>query len=257
MFAAAVSVCGVFTKLQDDWEDESGARKYLGGLGRTMLRTSALKAIDYLDGIGFPTRSIQLELEGQSSREAASVGGDWQACAESTSNAYGSVFEYAALLGMAWDGNRHHVQSVRESGMALGRIVYLLDAFEDRAEDSRKGRFNPLFDVEAEKVRRWFSEEFERLSLFFNRVDTGSYSGLARAILIEGLQGKGNMILGMSGAGEKRKKTRSCRRDSWWNRCDCCGDCGCCCDGLECCGKGAGKKGGGSLDCDFCPCDCS
>lgn len=255
-FAAAVTVCGVYTKLQDDWEDESGIRKYLGGLGHSMLRSSAYKAIEYLDGLGFPTRSVRLGLEGQSSREAKSDDGDWRACAESTAAAYGAVFEQAALLGGPGEVNRLHSNSVRESGMSLGRIVYLLDAFEDRAGDSRSGRFNPLLNIGTGTIWNWFADEFEKLSLHFDRFDPGSFSGLARSILIEGLESKGTTILGMSGVGEKRKKSGSRRRDSWWDRCDCCGDCSCCCDGLECCGKGAGRKGG-SLDCDCCPCDCS
>ncbi|WP_268966958.1 DUF5685 family protein [[Actinomadura] parvosata] len=57
-----------------------------------------------------------------------------------TEDAVAAAFAYTAVLA----GRPGNAGALGEAGRFFGRLAYLLDACEDRAEDERRGAFNPL-----------------------------------------------------------------------------------------------------------------
>lgn len=248
-YAAAVSICGVATKLRDDADDESGLRRYASAVGVGVLRRKVSKAKQLLSSIAFPTEKIEKELLNQQQYEAE-FNGDWTIVAQPTASAFGAIFSHANRLMMpsASDKNRY----LENSGRDLGRIIYLLDAYEDRAEDESKKRFNPLLDKSDQQAQLWFEREYELLKDDFSKVETRQYQSLLNSILIDGVLSKGELVLGMSNRSSVSGRPKSQfkkKKDSCWDQCcdfTCChlSDISCfsnCCD---------------DCDCDCCSCDC-
>ena len=85
-----------------------------------------------------------------------------------------SIF-FGKLLGEVFvkDESSHFAEDLRALGCALGRFIYLIDGWDDRKSDKRKGNFNPypdsMTDKEAEAMllnaAACASEAFERLPL--------------------------------------------------------------------------------------------
>ena len=91
---------------------------------------------------------------------------------------------FGQLLGEVFvkDENSYFAEDLRALGCALGRFIYLIDAWDDRKKDARNGNFNPFSDSVTEKdaeamllsAAASVSEAFERLPLdeFVEKIDT-------------------------------------------------------------------------------------
>ncbi|MES2570502.1 MAG: DUF5685 family protein [Verrucomicrobiota bacterium] len=251
-YAAAVTICGLTTKLEDDANDERGARRWLAMAGSELLREAGAKALGHLHALGFQAGGVMALLQAQSQREHSR--GDLASAAQPTCAAYGEIVAHLGQLAGAPSA------ALREIGWQLGFLVYTQDAWEDWASDRKSRRFNPLHDLVEEKARRErvvtvMQQAFERLRVAFDSLTLCRNRDLLRDVLVEGV---GNRVLAVSQsrADEKTRKRKTPRpRDHTSSRCrDCC-DCWGCCDCLRC----RPRAGGAMCDCNPCDgdgCDC-
>ncbi len=85
--------------------------------------------------------------------------------------------------------------SLRAMGEALGRFVYLMDAYEDYDSDIRRGRFNPLRDMHGqadyeERMEEILTMEMAQCVKAFDYLPIEQDAGLIRNILYSGVWGK-------------------------------------------------------------------
>ena len=139
-YAAAVTVCGLAAKLQDDAQDETGPRRWISKLGARAVRRFANRAVEVLKRSGFRVRLVMEALAGQHRCESLNSPGSMQAV-EPTRFAYGEIF---AHLPQVTGTDPAQAGALRSLGENLGELIYVADAWDDHDEDCRKGRFNPL-----------------------------------------------------------------------------------------------------------------
>ncbi len=157
-YAAAVTVCGLAAKLDDDRADETGLRRTAARiLGRT-INPLTDRAISFLNSVAFPTAEVVAMMEEQSAIESRSP--DLLTAASPTAGAYGTIFSEAARLA----GAPEKQGKLRSIGQSLGRLIYWRDAWDDREEDEQRGRFNPLVKGDPEEFRHHVGQSFAQLS---------------------------------------------------------------------------------------------
>lgn len=132
-FAAATNIALAGLKLEDHAVDGDRAGS---GIARRALRSDVEKAFESLSEWNFPLVEIRDLLASQSSRELSFVSLD--EVIFPTADTTAAFFrEGAKFVG------RDDVSArMYEVGFAFGRLVYLIDAFEDFEKDSRRGKFN-------------------------------------------------------------------------------------------------------------------
>ena len=268
--AAAATMCGLAVKLDDDARDEGLVRRGMASAARRLIAPAAGRAISLLNGASFPTSAVTAALDRQSQIEREAP----QRADEPTAFAFGAITSHLALLlGVPAAG------CVLETvGRSLGSLVYWRDAWEDREEDARRGRFNPFDRIEQPVIRErigmaWqaFSDSLQALpfrrhrewiALVHQATETARHPFLHLAA--ESAADPPPEIKPPSGAGRKKPSGRPKYRRSFDHCCDnCfCGDCGpasCrsprggCCDAACDCGPGDS----GCCDCNPCDgCDC-
>lgn len=146
-FAAAVTMCGVQVKLQDERADRRGA------LGAKALlnanRASLAKATEQLNRLHFAGDRIFQTLQTQARIEADVVHGTQKphAAAEPTAAASGAIVGHAAVLS-----HTPTHEPLESLGRSLGRLVYWLDAVKDYGDDLRHNQFNPLWHMTREQT---------------------------------------------------------------------------------------------------------
>ena len=84
----------------------------------------------------------------------------------------GDIFEHD-LKGMAYH---------------LGRFIYIMDAWDDREEDLKKGRYNPLRGDE--DIERLLFDEMAKCSYYFEKLPCLQYGDILRNILYAGVWNK-------------------------------------------------------------------
>ncbi len=247
--AAAASVCGLAAKLADDARDEGFFRRHAARIAGVVTGSAADRAVAILNSGSFPTAEVVDCLANQESLEVAEP----LRADEPTAAAYGMIVSHlAVLLDVPAQRDRLH-----RAGVALGSLVYWRDAWQDRREDARRGRFNPFACLDEGEIRPRVSS---------------AWSGFGGAIREMGFQRHAELIDGVreatgksrspflnlmsadstsvDGSGRKGRERR--QESSWWDRCDCCH----CCD----CGSAARPRKGGCCDCgpgDSGCCDCN
>ncbi|MFP5220602.1 MAG: DUF5685 family protein [Actinomycetes bacterium] len=105
-----------------------GAARRVAAMGAAVAAEVGLDPSPVLDA---PARAGDVE-----SRASASLD-DLLAPA---GDAVGALFAHTAVVA----GRSENVPALADAGRAFGRLVHLLDAVEDRADDAAAGRFNPL-----------------------------------------------------------------------------------------------------------------
>lgn len=267
-YAAAVTVCGLSAKLDDDATDESGWRRWTARLGAHTLDAPIGEALGLLHGLHFPVPRVRAWMAGQSAIESPTA--NLQECALPTTAAYGEIVGHVAHVS----GVAAAKTALHQLGENLGFLIYAQDAWEDWARDKQRGQFNPLHafpDLAGRRAALLPSLEtalthlrraFELLPLRRNR-------DLLRAVLIEGAETRVNQVA-QEGSKHRQSPLEATerKRSSCCDKCDCCqGGNGCnpceCCDCVRCCKP---AKAGGSLcdcnpcdgdGCECCGCDCS
>ncbi len=232
-FAAAVTVCGLATKLEDDRDDETGLRRTAARLLGRSISPMTDKAVSFLNSIRFPTSEISDLMTGQSALEARRP--DLVTAASPTAEAYGTIFGEAARIGGAGK-EQSRFQSI---GRSLGRLIYWRDAWDDRAADKERGRFNPLEKADPEELPQRFGEAM--IVLDGGASLPGRFQGTIGEILASTSSRHRELIPDamMRRTKEKRSKKKiEHEKDNWCSSCchnfDCCIT-ESCCVGISCC----------------------
>lgn len=253
--AAAVSVCGLATKLSDDSLDERGFRRFLSKSGSRLVSPATDRAIARLNSSAFPTASVIDRLDAQSQTES-----DLPLNADGpTATSFGLITGHLGqLLGLP-----KLEPALTRLGTAHGQLVYWRDAWDDRSSDLKKKRFNPFFVVEPSLIHARIAHAWTDFSSALADLRVHRHTELLEEIS----RNTGNRHADFLGIERKKKKEKTPKRPKDRDRpcCDSCSACDCChCNGCGNCG-GKGSKGGcdGCFDCgpgdsgciDCCPCD--
>lgn len=127
-YAADMTIALAYHKALDDWQDD----RKLSGKSQARLLHARYRRIEAL----YPR---QLEKISQSMEELARLEKSGCQAIDPPANAFGGmlgeIFVYKKDL---WS------DTLRQTGSALGRFIYLMDAYDDLEADRKKGRYNPL-----------------------------------------------------------------------------------------------------------------
>jgi len=256
-YAAAVTMCGLQAKLEDEITDRGRrpSRYALQGLQDILTRPIS-KAQHELRQAGFPVEEVKEALHEQPrlEQEARDSG-----IPQMEALSRPSAFTFGKIV-------RHTGQQAQDSleaiGQGLGSLIYSLDAFMDRKRDARSGQFNPflLQPSLAQALPESIDDQLNQITVKFASLPLTNHREVLEAILGRNLQRTCMSVMNETPpgvhppSGKKKKKKR--QSDSACCECvDCfyCCDCNSgdvCCDGdLNCC-----DCDGGCCDCG---CDCS
>lgn len=264
-YTAAVTICGLSAKLDDDAQDERGWRRWAARLGSHTLDRPIADALGLLHGMHFPVAQVRAWMAGQSSAESNTA--NLHDCARPTSAAYGEIVAHLATITKAPLAK----SALHQLGESLGFLIYGQDAWDDWAKDQRRGQFNPLHAFPHLSGRRrallpHLEAALTNLRATFQSLPLRRHRDLLHAVLIEGADQRVAQVRdGEDGAkGPEPKLERMGRKEkrccSKWDCCECPADC---CDCVRCCRMP--KRGGSMCDCnpcdgdgiECCGCDCS
>ena len=138
-YAAGAAMLSAVDKLRDNLQDDPGwmrgARRPVGWLAGHWREM----AEEYLAALGFQTELV----EGQFRRQAeveAQAGGDFGDYSGPTELAVGAVFAHTARM----QNRVRNYDPLFALGRGYGRIMLLLDAYQDYEQDALRRQFNPL-----------------------------------------------------------------------------------------------------------------
>lgn len=127
-YAADMNVLLTYYKCEDDWKDDKSViKKAYGSLLKKSLKR--LKA-DYPSKVNNVSALLNKLSEAERGPKPD---------IDELSNIFGEIMCEILVYGQdEW------ADELTTLAMALGKYIYILDAYEDLAEDIKKGRFNPL-----------------------------------------------------------------------------------------------------------------
>lgn len=254
LHAAAVSVCGLAAKLDDDSRDEGFFRRNAARCGLAMAGPAVDRAVATLNSTAFPTATVLERLATQEDIEAS----DPLRADEPAAGAYGIITAHlAGLLGIPASRS-----ALLRAGESLGSLVYWRDAWQDREQDARRGRFNPFESLDQNTIRSRITSTWNGFHAALGELSFLRHGEVIHLIQDSTARSRVSFLELRStteGDGKRERKTRSNNKDrrrSCWDSCDCCDCCHCpssgkggCCDAA--CDCGPGDTG----CCDCCPCD--
>jgi hypothetical protein len=267
-YAGAVTVCGLFAKLDDDAGDERGPRRWLASIGRRACDESTDKAIGMLHALDFPVSEVMRSLHADAAQQSGDL--SLAVAAGPTSHAYGEI---VAHIGHLTESAPSVIDALRDIGQRLGFLIYSKDAWEDWERDRHRGRFNPLHALVHEDERRavvlpLVTQALDSLRNSFAALPMRRNRDLLSSMLVDGAEEGVRHSIHIKLADEESRRRRRERRKK--DEGGCCRHCDAGCDCCDCCrvGKscGSGSKGGNSLcdcnpcdgdGCECCGCDCS
>lgn len=162
-YAAAVNVLLVWFKLKDDWSDNRSLKAALlmplmyGKRGKAKKRFPAL----------YQTIETSLAELSALEREGCPL-------ADKAAGAFGKLMAGIFDTGLARTEENRRI--LAHCGLLLGRFIYLLDAWEDKAEDEKKRAYNPFLLAEQPE------EETFRLSLEYSLGELGASFALLKPL---------------------------------------------------------------------------
>ncbi len=176
-YAASMNILLSYYKLEDNLYDDNGIKDKLAyTLYKGKLKKAYEKYPQKAEYIKQQLGNLR-ELEKQEIKSIDKVSNTF-------GNLMGEIFVYK---------KDEYEQNLRNIGFNLGKYIYILDAYEDLEEDSKKGRYNPFIDYIDKKeelknkVDRLISmslgmatKNIEKLNLEFNKsiIDNIIYSGV-------------------------------------------------------------------------------
>ncbi|MBB5032725.1 DUF5685 family protein [Prosthecobacter vanneervenii] len=253
-YTAAVTVCGLSAKLDDDAQDERGWRRHAARVGSRALDRPIGDALGLLHAMRFPVQDVRGWMAGQADIEHSSA--SLHECARPTCAAYGEIVGHLAQVSGA-PGAKPLLHQLGES---LGFLIYAQDAWEDWARDKKRGQFNPLHAFPDLVGRRAallpkLEQALASLRCAFDALPLRRHRDLLQTVLIAGAEARVVQVAGDTKKGTKHVQSPiegTRRKRSCWDKCDgChCGDCSDCCD---CCRPGWTRGGSSMIDCN--PCD--
>ena len=178
-YAADMNILLAYYKCQDDAEDERSLR---GRAGRAALKKAyAAVGKRWPRQAGAVCGSLRAlsELEKQADP-------DLDALARQAGNMLGACFVWKEDVFAPY---------LRDMGAALGRFIYLMDAYEDYEADVRRGRFNPLRALHAQpdyeaRMEEILTMEMAQCTQAFGLLPIEQDIGLLRNVLYSGVWGR-------------------------------------------------------------------
>jgi hypothetical protein len=81
---------------------------------------------------------------------------------------------------------------LQEFGYHLGRFIYIMDAYDDLAEDEKKGCFNPFLQMERQddfekRTEEWLLDEIAAAGAVFQKLPCVEYADILGNILYAGV----------------------------------------------------------------------
>ena len=265
-YAAAVTICGLSAKLDDDFDDSSRLRRPLFWVAGKMTDSMTKRAMSRLEKKEFPVEKVrrtlgrQVELERDISNGFTPID---QAC-------YPTRFAFGEILAKSGSSGRNAREEARELGRNLGEAIYWLDAAVDFESDQKKHRFNPLPDS-AERTK-WVEEKlkanFNRMGEAISAIKLHRFRSVLESILLDLSPKKAfsTLAFASNGGGSRKKNKKQSSglggNNSSWTKWDCCEVP---CHGFDCCDCMTSSDGSCSTcdscevcdACDCCPCDCA
>lgn len=105
----------------------------------------------------------------------------------------GNALIFGEALGEIFvkDEENHFAPDLRVMGCGLGRFIYLLDAWDDRKKDKKKGSYNPLKeDISREEIRTMLLDAASCAANAFQRLPLDDYVPVMENILYKGMWSK-------------------------------------------------------------------
>ncbi len=131
-YAADMNVALAYYKLMDDWADE---RKLLRRTEAGFLKGSYTR-VEKL----YPEKCREIE---RRIRELSEIEKRREAGIDAPANCFGKLLgELFVYKKDFWE------DTLRPMGEALGKFIYMMDAYDDLKEDRKKGNYNPLTALE-------------------------------------------------------------------------------------------------------------
>ncbi|MDP1589844.1 MAG: DUF5685 family protein, partial [Prosthecobacter sp.] len=255
-FTAAVTICGLSAKLDDDAQDEHGWRRHAARFGSKALDTPIGDALGLLHAMRFPVQDVRTWMAGQADIENRSA--TLQDCARPTSAAYGEIVGHLAHVSSSSEAK----PLLQQLGESLGFLIYAQDAWDDWARDKKRGQFNPLHAFPDLTGRRAallpaLEEALASLRRALDALPLRRNRDLLHAVLIEGTEARVAQVSEEKDSGRKHPQSpiegTERKRSSCCDECDGCNFCDCC-DCCHCFRHSRPGKGKSSM-CDCNPCD--
>lgn len=162
-FAATTNIVLTEFKLADHVADE-GKRRYR--LAQNAFSKEFEKAEEFLNGWNFPLAEVKETLLSQTLRETTTTSLDELAFPTAQTTAL--FFRE----GVRQIGRDELGENAFETGFAFGKLIYLIDAFEDYEKDFRARKFNAFraaFDLREEKLS---SEPKRKITAILHRIES-------------------------------------------------------------------------------------
>ena len=193
-YGAALALTAGATKIDDHVADGDSALRYLPRISMKAADRWQEHGRRVAQKLGFDTQGIMTHVTKQASIEAE-LGRDFLFYSRPTELAMGNAFQHTAVIA-------HRPQNAPllfEIGAMFGRIMYLLDAYQDYAEDKARQKFNGLaaglapesVKGEAQKI---FKQAYAKIKTNFAQLDLPQ-PDLARKLLVTQLRQRGYNLL--------------------------------------------------------------
>lgn len=266
LHAAAVSVCGLAAKLEDDVHDEGFLRRNIAHLGRLVAGPAVDRAVAILNRTSFPTAEVMETLKSQEMIETRAP----EKADVPTAEAFSIITSHLADV-LEIPAQR---PALHEIGAALGSLVYWRDAWQDRRNDALRGRFNAFEKLDQTLIQNRITASWNQFGAALNDLPFHRYGDLVASIQSATGQSRAS-FLQLREEPKPNKKAERKRRKREDGRNDCCDACHCCdcydclncteCRSSpkprkrECCDSACdcGPRDTGCCDCNPCDgCDC-
>lgn len=184
-FCADLNILLYHCKLQDDWQDERRAKALMGkGVMYSAAKRARENAPELYSVIAQGISEISV-IERDNSDEL-------DAAPDAFARMMKGIAECAPIVG---EGNRIVFPKLL---FHLGRWVYLIDAWEDRDKDVKKGAYNPFISsgADLERARFLLNCSLNEAVNAYHLLDIRAHESLLDNIMLEGCPSKNIQALG-------------------------------------------------------------
>ncbi len=193
-YAASVTLLMAATKIQDHVEDEEGFWQHLPGLSTRLAQRWSSQGQQLAQSLGFDTQTLAVQTRRQTTIEAQPRR-DFFDYAQPTELAVAAAFQHTAVIAHT----PQHADVLYEMGRMFGRIMVLLDSYEDYVNDLATQKFNALAACFKEneiqqRAGQIFEEAYTQLKQHFHRLDLARPT-LARKLLLQQLKQRSYRVL--------------------------------------------------------------
>ena len=193
-YAAAMALVMASSKIRDHLHDNQGRLRLARGVAMGISNRWMRAARETTTSLGLDAEIIEDQIRRQIVVEAR-PDQEFSFYARPTELAVGAAFGHTAVLA----NRSHNSEVLHEMGKMFGRIMVLLDSYQDYATDFRTQSFNALAAAfkEAEweqQASRIFHQAYSALRECFYQLDL-PHPALLRALLIRQLQKRGHTTL--------------------------------------------------------------